>query len=180
MQCIAIFYTPASASCTCNHFVKDPFPLPSNSSNVVAKLASVLLRLLPGSPGVPQRLAIVTAASLDTYALSNKLSLPPVSTVCPAVINPTANEDAIDHTAAYAAYAAMRLVFRNEPEKLVQLSGYMTELGLHSRLVDAHVGSVIARSVAMKFKLPMPPTPYQPPNPPSHQFDAMCRSITDP
>eukprot|EP00178_Gracilaria_changii_P025359 TRINITY_DN78156_c0_g1_i1.p1 TRINITY_DN78156_c0_g1~~TRINITY_DN78156_c0_g1_i1.p1 ORF type:complete len:507 (-),score=64.16 TRINITY_DN78156_c0_g1_i1:743-2263(-) len=178
--CIGIWFIPVSASCTCNDFVDDPYPTPLNSSNVIAKLTSVLLRLLPGSPGVPQRLAVVTAAIFDTYALSTKPSLPSVSGVCPAIVHTTAESATVDDTAAYAAYAAMRLVFRNEPEKLISLDGYMTSLGYDSRLVDGHVGGVIARAVAMKFKLPMPPTPYQPPNPPSNSFDAMCDTITDP
>eukprot|EP00177_Eucheuma_denticulatum_P001804 GFKZ01003230.1.p1 GENE.GFKZ01003230.1~~GFKZ01003230.1.p1 ORF type:complete len:509 (-),score=52.85 GFKZ01003230.1:188-1714(-) len=177
---VSLLLPRAYASCECNDFVADPFPLPSNSSNVVAKLTSVLLRLLQGSPGVPQRLAVVTGAIFDVYTRSSSLSATSVSGVCPAIIPPSADSDAVDDTAAYAAYAAMRLVFQSEPDKLVLLTGLMTSLGYDSRLVDGHVGGAIARAVAKNFRLPMPPAPYQPPNPPSDSFNAMCESIVDP
>lgn len=177
---VSLLPAHASASCQCNDFVVDPFPLPSNSSNVVAKLTSVLLRLLQGSPAVPQRLAVVTGAIFDVYTRSPSLSATSVSGVCPAIIPPTADSDTVDDTAAYAAYAAMRLVFQNEPDKLVQLTGLMTSMRYDSRLVDGHVGGAIARAVAENFRLPMPPPPYQPPNPPSDSFDPMCDSIVDP
>ncbi|CAN8064099.1 unnamed protein product [Agarophyton chilense] len=158
--------------CVCNGIVSDPTPLPA-ASNVVTKLTAVLLRLQRGSPATPQRLAIVTGSMFEAYALSSRISLAPISDTCASLINPAVN---VDDTAAYAAFAAMRLVFRNEPEKLVLLDGYVSQLGYDTRIVNSHVGAVIARAIAAKFMLSMP-TPYQPPNAPSPAFDAACDSL---
>lgn len=166
-------FISAHGACTCNDIVSDPVT-PSSDSNLVNKLTSILLQLLPGSPGAPQRLAVVTGSIFEAYSVNGAISHESLADTCASLAHVSVS---VEETVAYAAYAAMRLVFSSEASKLKLLDGHFVSLGYDPTIVSSHVGAVIARGVAMKFKLSAA-FPFMSANAASSSFDASCDTLT--
>lgn len=172
---LTFLHQTSATQCSCNAQLSsdvDPF---KPATNVVTQIYQVLLHLLDGSPGIPQKIGVVTAAMFDAFAITTGEYMP-TSDICLEKVDDVSVEDNI----VYAAYTAMTMVFKDEPTKLLILDAAMQKFGFPADRRPSHVGTLIAKAVLSKFKLSMPMPPYMPPNPPSSMFDASCESIKDP
>lgn len=163
-----------AAPCECNANITHPI-MPTDAPTLVTKLIAVFVRLAPDTSAIPHSMAVVAASMYDALALKTPFGYKSLSNRSPSLLADVDQDEAI----AYAAYAAMKLVFAPYPEKLLFLDGFMSRLNTSSEMVMEHPSADIARAIAAKYRL-LTNVNYIPPNPPSSTFDANCSSITDP
>lgn len=162
------------ARCTCNDAL-DGAPEPATLSNTPQQVAAILIKLIPGTMGLPHHLAIVNGAMFDAFA--DKRDFPRLTAASPD-IPPRVSAEKL---AGYAGYAAMRNIFTMlNPDKVPLLDKAMRDIGLVNVNLRDNVASQYAKAVAMRFPLNMPPPPYTAPNPPSTlPGNAQCSNIGD-
>lgn len=162
------------AQCTCNDEIRGPLE-PKSLSNIPQKVAAVLIKLIPGTMGLPHRLAIVNGAMFDAFAA--KRGLPRLTPASPAIPPKVTAEQ----LAGYAGYAALRNVFTTfNPDKVAMLDEAMKSIGLTNANLRDKVGGEYAKAVAMQYPLNLPPLPYMSPNAASTlPGNAQCSTIKD-
>lgn len=166
-------WKPTPKPCKCVGLVA---ALPSNLSNPIWKVMSVLMMYLEIMPAPPHRLALIAAAMFDAHAFARGKGAR-LTNVKPAK---AFSKQSANLRAAYAGYASMRIAFTDNEIARDLLDEDMRDMGFKNKQLRDVFGAPFAMSVMGKYPLNMMPNPYSPPNPPSTDGMAACDKLKDP